>query len=121
MRTLIVTALLIAAGCTGARELRLDRDDIVGTTWREVCVAPEIAEATIRLEPDGRLAWSYDTPGSLTVEDTHTWTVEDGALWVRWTNGRAVSRYRATADPMRLDADSSSFCVDAMPWLERVQ
>ena len=120
MRALLATALFIV-GCAAARELRLDRDALVGTTWREVCLAPEIAEATIRLEPDGRLAWSYDTPDSLVVEDTHTWAVEDGALWVRWTNGRAVSRYRATPDPMRLDADSSSFCVDAMPWLERVR
>ena len=85
-------ALLLAlAACAGAA--RLDRADLVGTTWREVCPDPEIVAAYVRLDADGRMAWSYERPDSLRVEDVHTWAVEDGALVLRWNEGGATTRY----------------------------
>ena len=121
MRPLVLTALLIAAGCAGSRELRLGREALVGTVWRETCPSPQIATAYVRLDADGRMAWSHDGPDSLLVEDVHTWTVEEGALVLRWSEGGATSRYRPGPHPTRLQADRSTFCVDAPPHLDRVR
>ena len=105
--------------CAGAA--RLSRTDLVGTTWREVCPAPEITTAYVRLDADGLLAWSYVHPDSLRRDSVHSWTVEEGALLLRWNLGSATSRYPAGADPRRLEADSSTFCLDGRPWLDRVR
>ncbi len=115
----LAAALAVAAGCAGAA--RLSRADLVGTVWREVCPSPEIATATVRLEADGTMAWSYDGPGALSSDTMQTWAVERGALVLRWNRGRAVSRYRAGRERDRLVADSSTFCVDAPPVLDRVR
>ena len=112
--------LLLALGACAAAP-RLLRADLAGTTWREFCLAPEIATAYVRLEPDGQVAWSYAHPDSVRRDTVHTWAVEDGALVLRWTKGMAVSRYPASGDPRHLVADSSSFCVDEPPTLDRVR
>ena len=114
-----LTLVLVLSACAAAP--RLARADLVGTTWREVCPAPEIATAYVRLDPDGLLAWSYAHPDSLRRDTVHTWAVQDGALVLRWTLGGATSRYRPTASPRVLAADSSSLCVDAPPTLDRVR
>ena len=116
---LVVTGLVYVAGCAGGA--RLSRADLVGTTWREDCPHPAIATAYVRLDADGRMAWSYVSPDSVRVEDVHTWAVEGGALLLRWNLGNATSRYPAGQDPDRLHADSSTFCVDTPPTLERVR
>ena len=116
---LLAAALTVAAGCAGAA--RLSRADLVGTVWRETCPDPEIATATVRLDPDGTVAWSYSGPGALAADTMHAWSVERGALVLRWNRGRATSHYRAGRDPGRLVADSSTFCVDAPPVLDRVR
>ena len=108
----------LAAGCAGAD--RLSRGELEGTVWREVCPNPQIATATVRLDPGGAVAWSYDGPGALAADTMHAWAVERGALVLRWNRGHAFSRYRAGRDLDRLVADSSTFCVDAPPVLERV-
>ncbi len=119
MRRPLVLLALVAAGCAGAAQL--SRADLVGTTWREVCPAPEIATAFVRLDADGVVAWSYARPDSVRRDTVHRWAVEDGALVLRWNLGRATSRYPAGSDPARLVATLSTFCVDERPWLERVR
>lgn len=116
---IVAGGLVLAAGCAGAA--RLSRADLVGTVWREVCPDPEIETATVRLDADGTMAWSYDGPGALAPDTMQAWAVQGGALVLRWNRGRAVSRYRAGRDPDQLVADSSTFCVDAPPVLDRVR
>ncbi|WP_420456744.1 hypothetical protein [Rubrivirga sp.] len=116
-RPLVLLALV--AGC--AVTARLSYADLVGTTWREVCPAPEIATAFVRFDPDGVMAWSYARPDSVRRDTVHRWAVEDGALLLRWNFGRATSRYPAGPNPARLDADSSTFCLGDRPSLERVR
>ncbi len=116
----LLCLLLLALGACAAAP-RLVRADLAGTTWREFCLAPEIATAYVRLEPDGQMAWSYAHPDSVRRDTVHTWAVEDGALVLRWTKGMAISRYPASGDPRHLVADSSSFCVDEPPTLDRVR
>lgn len=111
--------LLVVVGCAGGA--RLSRADLVGTTWREVCPAPEIATAYVRLDGDGQMAWSYAHPDSVRRDTVHSWAVADGALLLRWNLGSATSRYPAGADPRRLQADSSTFCLGERPWLDRVR
>ena len=48
MRRALLLSAAVVAGCAGAA--RLSRADLVGTTWREVCPAPEIATAYVRLD-----------------------------------------------------------------------
>ena len=115
----LLAAGLLLAGCAAGP--RLSRADVVGTVWREVCPDPGIATATVRLDPDGTMAWSYDGPAALAPDTMQAWSVDRGALVLRWNRGRAASRYRPTGDPDRLAADSSSFCVDAPPALLRVR
>ena len=117
----LVLLALVAAGCSASEALRLDRADLVGTTWLEECPAPEIVEAFVRLDADGRLAWSYVAPDSARLDDVHTWAVEDGVLVLRWNEGGATSRYPAGPDPDRLAAEASTFCVDEMPALLRIR
>lgn len=107
-RPLLLLAF-VAAGCAGAA--RLSRADLVGTTWREVCPDPEIVAAYVRLDGDGRMAWSYDHPDSVRVETVHTWAVEDGALVLRWNEGGATTRYVAEG-PGRLAGRESNLCPD---------
>jgi hypothetical protein len=126
VRRLLLFTLAVA-GCDGMA--RLSRADLVRTTWREVCPDPSIATAYVRLDvsssrssgADGRMAWSYTHPDSVRAEDVHTWAVEDGALLLRWNLGGATSRYPAGPDPRRFDADSSTFCVDDLPTIDRVR
>ena len=118
-RRLVLWSLVAVAGCVGAA--RLTRAGLVGTTWREACPAPEIATAYVRLDADGVMAWSYVHPDSVRRDTVHRWAVEDGALWLRWNLGSATSRYPAGRAPDRLDADSSTFCVDTLPWLDRLR
>lgn len=113
--------LLLVAGCAASGRARLDRDALVGTTWREICPDPAIATAYVRLDADGHMAWSYEHPDSVRVEAVHTWTVEDGVLVLKWNNASATSRYPAGPDPAYLDAEASTFCVDALPWIERLR
>jgi len=54
MRCSLLLAALALAACAGVA--RLSRADLVGTTWREVCPAPEIATAYVLLRPDGLMA-----------------------------------------------------------------
>lgn len=112
-------AALVAAACAGVP--RLSRADLVGTTWREVCPAPEVATAYVRLEPTGLMAWSYDHPDSVRVDTVHSWAVEDGVLFLRWNLGSATSRYPGASTPDHLEADSSTFCLGERPWLDRVR
>ena len=121
MRLLLPLAALVLAGCAASGRARLDRAALVGTTWREVCPNPSIATAYVRLDADGRMAWSYEHPDSVRVEDVHTWAVEGGVLLLRWNHASATSRYPAGPDPDRLAAEASTFCVDALPWIERVR
>ena len=121
MRPALLFLLVAAAGCTGSQALHLSRADVVGTTWRETCLSPQIATAYVRLDADGHMAWSYDGPDSLLVEDGHTWAVEDGKLLLKWNLGSATSRYPAGPDPAHLVADSSTFCIDALPWIDRLR
>ena len=104
--------LLGLAACAGAA--RLDRADLVGTTWRERCPDPEIVDAYVRLDADGRMAWSYERPDSLRVEAVHTWAVEGGALVLRWNEGGATTRYvpggERGAPPRRLVGRESNLC-----------
>ena len=116
----VLAALVLVSACAGPRALRLDRADLVGTTWREICPSPEIATAYVRLDPDGRMAWSYLHPDSVRAEDVHTWAVDGERLYLRWNNGSATSRYTAGPDPRQFEADTSSFCL-AGPWIERVR
>ncbi|MDT0632274.1 hypothetical protein RQM47_06790 [Rubrivirga sp. S365] len=112
--------LLGLAACAGAA--RLDRADLVGTTWRETCADPEIVDAYVRLDADGGVAWSYERPDSVRAERVHTWAVEDGALVLRWNEGGAATRYvRAgrEAGPGRLVGRESTLCPDGAV-LERV-
>lgn len=104
----VVAGTLVA--CAGPA--RLERADLVGTTWRERCPDPGIVDAYVRLDPDGRMAWSYDGPDSLRVEDVHSWAVEDGALVLRWNEGGATTRYRPTdrGRPGTLAASESNLC-----------
>lgn len=118
MTRLRLPLVLLVAGC--AASARLDRDALVGTTWREICPDPEIATAYVRLDADGHMAWSYEHPDSARVEAVHTWAVEDGVLLLKWNNGSATSRYTAGPDPTQLDAEASTFCV-AGPWIERIR
>ena len=118
-RLCLLALPLAVVGCAGAA--RLSRADLVGTTWREVCPDPTIATAYVRLDADGRMAWSYVHPDSVRVEDVHTWAVEDGALLLRWNLGGATSRYPAARTPTHLEADSSTFCLGELPWLDRVR
>jgi len=60
MRPALLFLLVAAAGCTGSQALHLSRADVVGTTWRETCLSPQIATAYVRLDADGHMAWSYD-------------------------------------------------------------
>ena len=117
--TRLALVLLLVAGCAGAA--RLAAADLEGTVWREVCPSPEVATATVWLDPGGAVAWSYDGPAALAPDTMQAWAVERGALVLRWNRGHALSRYRAGRDPGRLVADSSTFCVDAPPVLERVR
>lgn len=117
-RLFLALALGLGA-CAGAA--RLSRADLAGTTWREVCPAPEIATAYVLLRPDGLLAWSYEHPDSVRVDTVHSWALEDGALLLRWNLGSATSRYPAGPMPNRLEADSSTFCLGERPWLDRVR
>lgn len=116
---LALLLLTLLAGCAGAA--RLSRADLAGTTWREVCPAPEIATAYVHLQADGRMAWSYSHPDSVRVDSVHSWAVEDGALLLKWNLGSATSRYPAGPDPRRLEADSSTFCLGERPWIDRVR
>ena len=117
-RALLLSAAVVA-GCAGAAGL--SRADLVGTTWREGCPAPEIATAYVRLDADGQMAWSYAHPDSVRRDTVHTWAVEDGELLLRWNLGSATSRYPAGTHPRRLEADSSTFCLGERPWLDRVR
>ena len=118
-RAALLLAATLVAACSGGA--RLARADLVETTWREVCPAPEIATAYVRLDADGLVAWSYLHPDSLRRDSVHTWAVEGGALLLRWNLGSATSRYPAGPDPLRLEADSSTFCLGDRPWLDRVR
>jgi hypothetical protein len=116
----LLSALTLGlTACAGGAHLR--RADLVGTTWREVCPAPEIATAYVLLRPDGLMAWSYEHPDSVRVDTVHSWAVEDGALLLKWNLGSATSRYPAGPTPRRLEADSSTFCLGERPWLDRVR
>jgi hypothetical protein len=112
-----LAVLLALAACAGPS--RLARADLVGTTWREVCPDPEIAKAYVRLRADGMMLWSYAHPDSVRADSVHTWTVDDGALLLRWNEGSATSRYHAGAEPGRLASTASTFCL-AGPRLERL-
>ena len=109
-----VLLALACAACAGAPALT--RADLVGTTWRERCPAPGIVDAYVRLDADGRLAWSYEHPDSVRVEDVHSWAVEGGALVVRWNEGGATTRYvRAEAGrggAGRLVGGESTLCPE---------
>ena len=112
----VLVLVLGVVACAGTA--RLDRADLVGTTWREVCPDPAIVTAYVRLDSDGRMAWSYEHPDSVRVEDVHTWAVEGGALVLRWNEGGATTRYVAAA-PSRLAGRESNLCPDGAV-LERV-
>ena len=116
MRRPALALLLALAACAGAA--RLDRADLVGTTWREVCPNPAIVAAYVRLDGDGRMAWSYEHPDSVLVEDVHSWAVEGGALVLRWNEGGAMTRY-VPDRPDRLAGRESNLCPDGAT-LERV-
>lgn len=113
---LVLAVLLTLAACAASGALR--REALVGTVWAEVCPSPGIATAFVRLDADGHLAWSYDHPDSLIVEDVHTWAVERGELLLKWNLGGATSRYRAGADPDHLRG-AAFFCHDG-PSLRRL-
>ena len=110
-RPVPVLLAFVCAACAGAPALT--RADLVGTTWRERCPTPGIVDAYVRLDADGRMAWSYDRPDSLRVDDVHTWAVEDGALVLRWNKGGAATRYaRAEGGAGRLVGSESSLCAE---------
>ena len=118
MRHPALALLLGLAACAGTA--RLDRAALVGTTWRERCPDPQIVDAYVRLDADGRMAWSYERPDSLRVEAVHTWAVEDGALVLRWNEGGATTRYVVgPGGAGRLAGQDSNLCPDGAV-LERV-
>ena len=67
MRRALLLSAAVVAGCAGAA--RLSRADLVGTTWREVCPAPEIATAYARLDADGEVVLLRD-------QDRSRWDAE---------------------------------------------
>lgn len=115
---LVLLAAVAGSGCATTGPARLDRRALVGTEWIELCPGQDIRTAFVRLDADGHLAWSYDSPEALVVEDVHTWAVADGALELRWNHASATSRFTATADPDEL-AGTAAYCPDALV-LERL-
>ena len=106
--------LAVLAGC--APPSALQRADLAGTVWREVCPDAAIVPAAVELRIDGLLGWSYAEPDvvrrqGFRLDTLHTWAVTDGALAIRWNLGSARSLYRPTERADVMAADSSTFCL----------
>ena len=113
---LLLLALGVAA-CAAAPQIT--RETFVGTRWVELCPDPEIRTAYVQFDPDGRLAWSYETPDSVRAENVHTWSVRGDTLFLKWSNGTAATAYTPTVDPARLEG-TATFCPEGA-WIQRIR